>query len=475
MTSLSLFKLRWGVVGAMAVLLLAGPAEALELTASMDKTTYYPGEPMEISVTAHNPEPVDVTLTFPSSCQMYYQIGSYRTPQFCLMVITHATVPAFGSRTWHMQHSWSQFNPGPGMHSLTAGLERYGPAGTVFFEVVVPQVNLQLSLSLNKTRFFVGEAMDIMVTARNLEPIDAVLWFPSACQMYYQMGPYATPGNCATVITSATVPALGSYTWHMQHPWAVYNPGLGTHSVSGGLYGYGAAGSACFEVIESPPLTGSFLVDFDHFPGTDIQLGSVEGLSPYGLHFRTIAGSSPPSLGIWEGNQFLSHGTCTYPTGFNIVADFDMPVYGLTAGIDSCVGCEVTVIARAADGTELDRATATSAPSTAYFNFAGSVSVQSTQPIASAEWWPSHTNAGVSVDNLYLFGSPVRADFNADGFVDQADLDHFQVCHSGPGVQPASACLDARLDDDQDVDQSDFGLLQRCLSGDLPLDLHCAD
>lgn len=61
----------------------------------------------------------------------------------------------------------------------------------------------------------------------------------------------------------------------------------------------------------------------------------------------------------------------------------------------------------------------------------------------------------------------VRPDFDGDLDVDQSDFGHFQVCLSGPGVvQSDPECLNARLDADGDVDLSDFGIFQRCLSGE---------
>lgn len=69
----------------------------------------------------------------------------------------------------------------------------------------------------------------------------------------------------------------------------------------------------------------------------------------------------------------------------------------------------------------------------------------------------------------------VLGDFELDGHVDTTDLEHFEACATGPGVpQTDAACQDADLDRDDDVDQSDFGLLQRCFSGpDQMVDLTC--
>jgi len=69
----------------------------------------------------------------------------------------------------------------------------------------------------------------------------------------------------------------------------------------------------------------------------------------------------------------------------------------------------------------------------------------------------------------------VKPDLDRDGDVDGADLARFGVCFSGPAIpQTNPDCLIADFDGDKDVDQSDFGLLQRCTSGvDKPADPLC--
>jgi hypothetical protein len=60
----------------------------------------------------------------------------------------------------------------------------------------------------------------------------------------------------------------------------------------------------------------------------------------------------------------------------------------------------------------------------------------------------------------------IKIDFDKDGDVDQSDFGHFQACLSGPSSpQYDSSCQDAKLDDDGDVDQLDFGVFQACVTG----------
>jgi hypothetical protein len=60
----------------------------------------------------------------------------------------------------------------------------------------------------------------------------------------------------------------------------------------------------------------------------------------------------------------------------------------------------------------------------------------------------------------------VPADLDGDGDVDQSDFGLFQACLSGPGIpQIDPRCESMRLDTDTDVDIDDFGILQACMSG----------
>lgn len=74
--------------------------------------------------------------------------------------------------------------------------------------------------------------------------------------------------------------------------------------------------------------------------------------------------------------------------------------------------------------------------------------------------------------NIHVVGVP--ADMNCDLHVDQADLTYFRGCMTGDGNGPLpDTCKKADLDGDEDADQNDFGLLQRCFTGGGPLDFSC--
>lgn len=60
--------------------------------------------------------------------------------------------------------------------------------------------------------------------------------------------------------------------------------------------------------------------------------------------------------------------------------------------------------------------------------------------------------------------------------MDGDDVGLFMACVSGTTVPPAFGCENRDFDGDNDVDLSDFGLLQRCYGGSgQPADPDCAD
>ncbi len=70
----------------------------------------------------------------------------------------------------------------------------------------------------------------------------------------------------------------------------------------------------------------------------------------------------------------------------------------------------------------------------------------------------------------------IRGDFDHNGYVNADDVDHFAACASGPTVPQENVnCADTKLDGDNDVDQDDYGLMQICIYGDVPVDPTCDD
>lgn len=77
-----------------------------------------------------------------------------------------------------------------------------------------------------------------------------------------------------------------------------------------------------------------------------------------------------------------------------------------------------------------------------------------------SSWFPP-TYAVVEVATC----TDLVGNFDGDCDVDASDRDHLRACATGPALGPPTTdCRDADLDHDSDVDQTDFGILQRSLT-----------
>lgn len=90
----------------------------------------------------------------------------------------------------------------------------------------------------------------------------------------------------------------------------------------------------------------------------------------------------------------------------------------------------------------------------------------------------ANPSTGEVTGMAYLTGSvriPIPCDFDDDGDVDLTDFGHLQQCLSGQEVaQTTTACEDTLLDADIDVDGDDVDLFMQCLSGaGIPGDPDC--
>ncbi|NLE57159.1 MAG: hypothetical protein GX616_02275 [Planctomycetes bacterium] len=93
------------------------------------------------------------------------------------------------------------------------------------------------------------------------------------------------------------------------------------------------------------------------------------------------------------------------------------------------------------------------------------------------EYWRGNTqNAYYSIELPGPNETPVSADFDGDGDVDQEDFGHLQVCLTGSGGAIVSGCENAVLDGDTDVDAADLAIFVNCISGaDVSADPDCLD
>ena len=90
----------------------------------------------------------------------------------------------------------------------------------------------------------------------------------------------------------------------------------------------------------------------------------------------------------------------------------------------------------------------------------------------------THLAGGVAHFGPYL-GADVPSflypagDYTGDCRVNADDFTSFAACAKGPDVPAGLQCYDFLLDGDNDLDQDDFAIFQRCWSGDMPVDPFC--
>ncbi len=99
------------------------------------------------------------------------------------------------------------------------------------------------------------------------------------------------------------------------------------------------------------------------------------------------------------------------------------------------------------------------------------------------ETWDAPDDQIVAIEEdvtTVVVGSYVRifpSDLDGDQDVDQSDFGLLQACISGPGIpQTAAACAGALLDNDTDVDAEDLNVFRECFSGPgMTADPYCAN
>jgi hypothetical protein len=259
-----------------------------------------------------------------------------------------------------------------------------------------------VTAALDKAQFYPGEALNYHIIAENPTTDPITLRFNTSGQAHIILdgGPPQVNG-ISQILTQRTIPAQSSHTWTIAHNWRSTNLSIGSHEYIGGVVGYGNAAPILFDVV--PPVfpTEGFTIDFETLPDSSSVPMSITEYWPFGVRFATQTSSSQarPTIGTAAENRYLTINSTTYPPGFNILAEFDIPVHALAADVSGSVGTQVTMVALDALGQVLD--TAVSAPTPSGGGFLP-VSVESISPIASVQWWSNPMNSSIRVDNLAI-------------------------------------------------------------------------
>ncbi len=158
------------------------------------------------------------------------------------------------------------------------------------------------------------------------------------------------------------------------------------------------------------------VIDFEHLPsGASPTVGSLvaDSYAEWGVTFRSVGVSDMPCFSDSYSSDGLAAHTlsCVYPPGFNIVADFSIPVNSIRVDLAGPVGWHVTMIAKDSTGAVI--ASVVSDPTQDFW--VRGVSLSTTTPIASVEWWPQASPGIVGIDNLFFTPEPATLSLLALG------------------------------------------------------------
>jgi hypothetical protein len=292
----------------------------------------------------------------------------------------------------------------------------------------IASAQINVTVTTNKDTYILGEPVQIFITATNKGDEDVTLEFPNSGVCNYRMDGVYTPIFAhADVLTDVVIPAGESKTWSFRHNLEEYPLEIGDHRVSGTILNVGR-GRAEFEVVEGEAMEEDILIDFTPPSEDDSEDADSEAwvYASWAIEFRSAQDPDQeenpaigPSLTEDEGNYYLKVGRCTYPPGYNIIADFQYPIAGASMRVSSAAECTVTVIAKDADGNVLH--TAESPEVSAVGEFVAIPEFRTDTPIASLEWWPSDERATVMVDDLLLIALPAEGDDDDDADSDEDD------------------------------------------------------
>jgi hypothetical protein len=272
---------------------------------------------------------------------------------------------------------------------------------------------ISVTVSTDQPTYIIGEPILITVTAVNETDEPVTLGFPSSGQSGYILDDaYATPTGGLAVITHATVPAHGTHDWSFYHPWGEHMLAVGAHEVVGEvrhMLPHLASSPVPFAIVSPEPVLGDVFIDFERFPdGTPVRLpnGSLTSrfssvsYAAWGVTFRSD--DRDPVTFNYHAPASIENVLADLYGGspWNIVADFNMPVFAVSADVGADNGDSVAMSAFDAAGNLLG--TVVSDVTTDFPDLIGPLNFTSQIPIASVEWTASDPLSTVRIDNLSL-------------------------------------------------------------------------
>jgi hypothetical protein len=225
-----------------------------------------------------------------------------------------------------------------------------------------------------------------------------------------------------------------------------------------------AIGAGAMDLYDyTPAASGMVYSNSLNLGGVTVD-GQPDVVATGALTWEMITGS--------QGTLIFSHSIVTDLNPLNVTSYYSDDS---TPSVTQCTG---DAFEYATSGIWIDQAIPNTDPRNGAYNVLSSRRVvyyeTPNQPVAVAQLRRSQaeTPLAVTVQPYPL----MPADFDRDGDVDNDDVDTFILCAGGAAVPLSPACAFADLDYDGDGDQADYGIVQRCISGQgNPADLECLD
>ncbi len=155
--------------------------------------------------------------------------------------------------------------------------------------------------------------------------------------------------------------------------------------------------SSCLVLLSSTVIANEIHIDFNNGSGS-----LRNQYERYGIIFDSegIGDRMPThSTGYESSTPYARCSVTTYPPGFNIVAHFTVDVEGVSADVQTAYGRYVTMRAFNEAGDLIEEKESPAVPDGFW---KGRLSIESEEPIARVEWWPSLDNASVGIDDLVI-------------------------------------------------------------------------
>ncbi len=303
---------------------------------------------------------------------------------------------------------------------------------------VVSDAKAQLTAAIetSQSSYVLGQRVELTLTAFNDSNQDITLSFPSTFQATYILDDVLSPIVGGAFFSKALVPARGSHSWdfavtgidvgHHQvagyiAPHTIMNPSAEIEPATGNVALHADSGTGngletdpiFFEVTTPEPIVDDVFIDFESYPDGTPTRGPngtrgiwEDAYAQWGVRLNT-SGDSTSSLGINLDDNFSSDNTIleTFLSQRAIKAEFDMPVFEVSATVGSAQGRSVTMTLFDNEGNTIDFIESAGVEN--YPELVGTLKLASSVPIAAVEWAASDPLAGVRIDDIFLDVRPI--------------------------------------------------------------------